>query len=89
MRIKKTDLLVAELEAIADDHPGVCDYCREVLKESAQRLRDLDKIAEFYRKEAEKLGGEHHGRARRRLCLLPILFRSKQYGATKESNDKM
>lgn len=56
MTIKKTQLLADELEIIADTVQS--NYCRQVLKESARRLNDLEKIAEFYRKEAERLQGK-------------------------------
>ena len=46
MSIKKTDLLAVELEVIADTIQG--HYRQNVLKEAAERLRDLDGIAEFY-----------------------------------------
>ncbi len=46
MSIKKTDLLAVELEVIADTLQS--NYNRNVLKEAAERLRDLDGIAEFY-----------------------------------------
>lgn len=49
MSIKKTDLLAVELEVIADGLQS--NYNRNVLKEAAQRLRDLDRIAEFYHSE--------------------------------------
>ena len=51
---KKTKLLVAELEVIANDTPQN-DYCREVIKEAAQRLADLDRICEFFQAEASRL----------------------------------
>ena len=57
MRLKKTQLLADELEVISGTLQS--NYCREVLKESAERLRDLEKIAEFYRKEANKKRGEN------------------------------
>lgn len=85
--IKKTKLLVAELKVIAFSLRN--KQCRSILLEAAQRLEDTDKIARFYRNTAEKLGGGYRGRARRKLCVLPILPRSEQYGATQESNDKM
>lgn len=52
MSIKKTKLLVAELRVIADSINS--EYCRKVLSDSASRLEDTDKIAEFYRKQASK-----------------------------------
>ena len=87
MEIKKTQFLVAELRVIADRQWD--DHCRNILIEAAERLEDTDKIARFYRNTAEILGGGYRGRARRKLCGLPILLRTKQYGATQESNDKM
>lgn len=87
MAIKKTKLLVAELRVIADLQPN--EHCRKILIQAAERLDDTDKIARFYRNTAEILGGGYRGRARRKLCGLPILLRTKQYGATQESNDKM
>lgn len=63
MEIKKTKLLVAELRVIADSFPS--KYCREILKESAQRLEDTDKIATYYRNKTEMIGGKRNGRNRR------------------------
>ena len=54
MAEKKTKLLVAELEVIANDTPQ-SDYCREVIKEAALRLTELDRICEFFQAEAAKL----------------------------------
>lgn len=85
MPIKKTKLLVAELRMIADTLAN--RHCREILIEAAQRLEDTDKIARYYRNTAERLGGDRSGRARRKLCFLPILLRSKQHGAEEEPND--
>ena len=52
MKVKKTELLAAEVRQIAF---SLCsDICKEVLLEAADRLEDTEKIAEFYRKEAEK-----------------------------------
>lgn len=49
-RPKKTALLVAELEMIADT---LCSkYCADILRDAAVRLHDLEKIAEFYQAEA-------------------------------------
>ena len=56
LEFKNTQLLADELEIIADTVQS--NYCRQVLKESARRLNDLEKIAEFYRKEAERLQGK-------------------------------
>lgn len=52
MSIKKTKLLVAELRVIADSLTS--HHCQEILNEAADRLEETDKIAEFYRKKAEK-----------------------------------
>lgn len=52
MSIKKTKLLISELRVIADSLPS--EYCRNILNEAATRLEDTDKIAEFYRKKAQK-----------------------------------
>ena len=46
MSIKKTDLLAVELEVIADTIQS--HYQQNVLKEAAERLRELEKIAKFY-----------------------------------------
>lgn len=59
MKIKKTQLLVAELRVMALTQAN--EYCRDILNEAAERLEDTDKIAEFFRKEAEKrlkVGGD-------------------------------
>lgn len=48
---KKTALLVAELEMIADTL--VSKYCADILRDAAVRLHDLESIADFYHKEAE------------------------------------
>ncbi len=55
MQIKKTDLLAAELEIISETIVG--DYRQQVLKESAQRLKELERIAEYYQQEASRLAG--------------------------------
>lgn len=52
MAIKKTQLLIAELRMIA--RTLTSQYCRNILIESAERLEDTEKIAEYYRKKAEK-----------------------------------
>lgn len=52
MAIKKTQLLVTELRIIASTLTS--RYCRNILMESAERLEETDKIAEFYRRKAEK-----------------------------------
>ena len=44
--MKKTQLYAVELEVIADSLQS--NYNRNVLKEAAERLRDLEKIADFY-----------------------------------------
>lgn len=62
MELKKTKLLVAELRMIADTLTS--KYCRDILIEAAERLEDTDKIAEYYRKQAErklKSGGNYYG----------------------------
>lgn len=55
MSVKKTRLLVAEVRMIASLLTN--DYWRNILEEAAERLEDTEKIAEFYRKEAEKKRG--------------------------------
>lgn len=60
MAEKKTKLLVAEVEVIADTLQS--NYCREVLKEAAQRLSDLERICEYYRTEASRLATLLNGR---------------------------
>ena len=52
MEVKKTQLLVTELRIIASTLTS--KYCRNILIESAERLEDTEKIAEYYRKKAEK-----------------------------------
>ena len=76
MAIKKTKLLVAELRMIADTLTS--EYSRDILIEAAERLEDTDKIATFFRNTAEKLGGDYRGRARREICVLSVLPRTKQ-----------
>lgn len=51
MSVKKTRLLVAEVRMIASVTANDC--WREILEEAAERREETDKIAEFYRKEAE------------------------------------
>lgn len=81
--MKKTKLLVAELRMISDT---LCsEYCKEVLIEAAQRLEDTHKIATFFRNKVENTGGDHRGRARREVCVLPILPRHK--GRPSEADD--
>ena len=53
MIIKKADLLAVELEVISETIVG--DYRQQVLKDAAERLRDLEGIAKFYQKEATRL----------------------------------
>jgi hypothetical protein len=50
--VKETQSLTAELRMIADTLTS--RYCRGVIREAAQRLEETEKIAEFYRKQAEK-----------------------------------
>lgn len=50
-KAKKTALLVAELEMIADTLGS--KYCADILRDAAARLHDLESIAGFYHKEAE------------------------------------
>lgn len=85
--MKKTKLLVAELRMIANTLAN--KHCKEILIEAAERLEDTDKIAKFYRNTTEKLGGDRSGRKRRKLCVLPILFRSKQHGTAQDSDNQM
>lgn len=47
--MKKTQLYAVELEVIADSLQS--NYNRNVLKEAAERLRDLERIADFYHSE--------------------------------------
>ena len=51
--LKKTDLLAVELEVISETIVG--DYRQQVLKEAAERLRDLEGIAKLYQAEATRL----------------------------------
>lgn len=53
MKIKKTQLLVAELRVIALTLDN--EYVKGILNEAAERLEDTDKIANFFRREAIKL----------------------------------
>lgn len=59
MQTKKTQLLAIELRVIADTLTS--NHCRKILKESADRLEETEKIAEFYRRKAEK-GARKSGR---------------------------
>ena len=63
MNIKSTDLLASELEVISDSQRSI--YCKEVLREAAQRLIELERIAEFYHKEASRLVRVHR---RKEIC---------------------
>jgi hypothetical protein len=60
MEVKKTQLYAAELEVIADSLQS--NYCRGVLKEAAERLRDLERVADFFQAEASRLTGIINGR---------------------------
>jgi hypothetical protein len=57
---KKTDLLAVELEVISETIVG--DYRQQVLKEAAERLRDLEGIAKLYHAEASRLAMNIKGR---------------------------
>ncbi len=61
MAVKKTQLLVAELRVISDTLAS--EYCRDILREAAERLEDTEKIAEFYRQKAVSavMGGADGG----------------------------
>lgn len=50
--MRKTEVLATELRIIASSL--LSQQCREILEEAAERLEETEKIAEFYRKEAEK-----------------------------------
>lgn len=52
-RPKKTALLVAELEMIADTLGS--KYCADILRDAAVRLHDLETIAKFYEKKANSI----------------------------------
>jgi DNA gyrase/topoisomerase IV subunit B len=60
MNVKKTRLMAAELEMIADTLTS--DHCRQILKDAATRLSDLEKIAEFYQAEASRLAKKNNRR---------------------------
>lgn len=60
MRTKKTQLLTAELRMIADTLTS--DYCKDILKEAADRIEETEKIAEFYRRKAEEGAKKSGGR---------------------------
>ena len=60
--IKKTDLLAVQLEVISDTLQS--NYCRKVLKDAAERLRDLEGIAKIYHTEATKLALKIKGRGK-------------------------
>jgi hypothetical protein len=53
LKVKKTELLAAEVRQIAF---GLPDVRRKLLLEAADRLEETNKIAEFYREEAVKNG---------------------------------
>lgn len=53
MSIKKTALLAEELIVIANSIPS--NYCREEILAAAKRLKELERIAEFYQSEASRL----------------------------------
>lgn len=52
MRTKNTQLLTTELRMIADTLAS--NHCKSILREAADRIEETEKIAEFYRKQAEK-----------------------------------
>jgi hypothetical protein len=52
MSIKETEVLAEQLRVIA--LTLVSKSSQKILEEAADRLEDTEKIAEFYRKEAEK-----------------------------------
>lgn len=54
MNTKETAVLAEQLRIIA--MTLMSKNSREILEEAAQRLEDTEKIAEFYRKEAQKKG---------------------------------
>ena len=56
MSVKKTELLAVELEVISETIVG--DYRQQVLKDAAERLRDLEGIAKLYHTEASRLAVE-------------------------------
>lgn len=57
--VKSTQLLADAVRIIARGCPSL--YCKSILEEAAQRLEDIEKIAEYYRKKAEE-GAEDSGR---------------------------
>lgn len=63
MSIKKTALLAEELIVISDSIPS--NYVREELLEAAKRLKDLQRIADFYQAEASRLAGKNR---RKEIC---------------------
>ena len=56
MSIKKTALLAEELRVMANREPS--NYCKGELLAAADRLIDLEKIAEFYQAEASRLASK-------------------------------
>jgi hypothetical protein len=52
--MKETNVLAEQLRVIATTL--LSKHSREILEEAAERLEDIEKIAEFYRKEAQKKG---------------------------------
>jgi hypothetical protein len=52
MSAKETEVLAEQLRVIALTLAS--KHCRDILEEAAERLEEITKIAEFYRKEAEK-----------------------------------
>lgn len=56
MSFKKTALLAEELIIIADSINS--EYCREELLAAAKRLKDLERIANFYQAEASRLASK-------------------------------
>jgi hypothetical protein len=63
MSIKKTALLAEELIVISDSIPS--NYVRKEILEAAERLKDLQRIADFYRDEASRLAGKNR---RKEIC---------------------
>lgn len=51
--VKKTRLLVAELSMIARTLTST--YCSDILNEAAERLCELERVAEYYQAEATRL----------------------------------
>lgn len=85
MAVKQTKLFVSELRIIAETL--VSEHCRNILIGAADRLEDTDKVAEFYRKKAEKLGGDHRvWRKRRKICVLSLLPRNQRRASEAETD---